>query len=158
MKHIVLTRKHILAALDVKPHVFRQWTEKLDPYRSQESKIRIFRKFDKRDLLFFSVARSLLIYFKIPIEVIGTFSGNLAASLAKPMSAVSPRSIFVNIKSCDVSSYRLLTSESGIVMELEPHFRLCDAFFDCDGEDKQTLLPFGLVDLGGQSRKSGAGS
>lgn len=154
MKHIVLTRKDILDALDVKAHVFRQLVEKLAPYRNQESTIRISRKFNKRDLLFFSVVKFLLFEFCLPTETIGIFSEQLHMCLSRPLSATSPGSIFINMKTGEVVPYRSMASDSGIVVELEPHVRRCNAFFETEDIENQPSLPFNLVDVLEQKRSS----
>jgi hypothetical protein len=153
MSHIVLTRRHIMDALEVKPHVFREWAENLEPYRSQPTQERVPRKFGRRDLLFFCIVKWLIAEFQLPINVIARFSGNLAECLAKPMSTTTPGCLFVNVSSGTVSPIRILTAESGIVIELAPHIRSCNAFFDTSEDTEQTSLPFGLTDIVAQRRK-----
>lgn len=152
MKHIVLTRRHILDALEVKPHVFRKWTERLEPYRSQPTKVRVSREFNRRDLLFFCVIKSLITDFEMSIDVIGRFSGSLAECLAKPTSAVSPGCLFIQAGSSVVAPLRTQASESGTVIELTRHIHTCNAFFDTD-ETEQASLPFGLTDMSAASKK-----
>ena len=134
--------------------VFRQWTRDLEPYRDQATKVRVSRKFDRRDLLFFCIIKSLIADFGIPTAVIARFSGNLKKCLAKPMLATSPACLFIHITSGKVAPVRELELESGIVIDLAPHVWRCNAFFEITGEEaEQTSLPFGLTDMVEQPRR-----
>jgi len=155
MKHFILTRRHILDALEVKPHVFRQWTRDLEPYRDQATKVRVSRKFNRQDLLFFCIIKSLIADFGMPTAVIARFSGNLKKCLGKPMLAISPACLFIHIPSGKVAPVRAFELESGIVIDLAPHVSRCNTFFENTGEEaEQASLPFGLTDMVEQSIKN----
>ena len=147
MKPLQLTRKHILDALEIKQHLFRQWMECLEPYRSQESQMRVPREFSRADLIFFSIIKSLRVDFHFSLESIKPFSENLARCLASPIPATGSRSLFINLKTGEVSLYQQDFVETGLTVELESHITLCNTFLGLIETDSQTHLPFGLFEI-----------
>jgi len=96
---IVLKTKDICAALNIKRHQLRAWTDVLPPYCNQHTQERSARKFDTGDLMFFATIKHIEDKFGITIPVLSDMSKSIYDTIRNPRVMSNQELIFIDIES-----------------------------------------------------------
>jgi hypothetical protein len=98
-----LKTKDICAALGIKRHHLRTWTDALQPYCVQCTQERSARKFDTGDLLFFATIKHIEDKFGIPVPALSEISKSIYDTIRSPRIMSNQELIYLDFESssCD---------------------------------------------------------